>query len=299
MAVCFRPLQELGPEDLDINLTNSSGAPTNAAYIRYAIYFVDPTTGLEMLVGDPERVPINPSVGTYYASLILPGNSPAGDYVIRWSIRQTVNSTTNYRVMEFGVVTDGSTLSSEYSDTELALVRSLRIKLRDNNPDRNYHFRPATGEGVLKAQTKVFGQVWEDEELIEYLNCSLDLINMYPPETCIPSLDKLVSTKRSWRTLLLEAAIFQAARAVTFNWIVDEFDYSIGGISLSINKASAYQSMMENAQSQFDKFVEAAKATVKITMGLRQSRFGFGVRSAFGPAVRPGVSTPKNFVTVF
>lgn len=296
MGVVFRPQQELGPEDLDINLTDTGGSPTNVFFIRYAIYFVDPTTGLEMLVGDPARVPINPSVGAYYAAFILPSSAPIGDYVIRWTIKQTVTSAETTLVQEFGVVDDTTQISSLYSDATLALIRSFRIKLRDNSPDRNYHFRPATGEGVLKAQTRVFGQIWEDEELVDYMENALDLINMYPPETCLTSIDRLVSSKRSWRSLLLEGAIFYALRAVTLNWIVDEFDYSIGGISLSINKASAYQGMADSAKTNFDSFVEAAKRTVKITMGLRQSRFGFGIRSAFGPAVRPGVLTPRNFV---
>ena len=168
-----------------------------------------------------------------------------------------------------------------------------------NSPDRNYHFRPATGEGVLKNQTRVFGQIWEDEELIEYLRCALDLINMYPPETCFMSIDSLVQFKRNWRSLLLEGAIWYALRAVTLNWIVDEFDYSIGGISLSINKAASYQGMADQANQNFKEFAEAAKRTVKIIMGLKQSRFGFGIRSAFGPAVRQGVMTPRNFVSAF
>ncbi len=298
MGVCFRPNQELGPEDLDINFTDS-GSPINVASIRYAIFFVDPNTGLEMLVGDPERVPINPSVGTYYAALVLPTNSPAGDYVIRWTLMKFTTSPTSTVVQEFGVVVEGTLITSMFSTNELDLIRSLRIKLRDNNPDRNYHFRPATGEGVLKAQTRVFGQIWEDEELIEYLRCALDLINMYPPETGLMSIDQLVQFKRNWRTLLIEGAIFQALRAITLNWIVDEFDYSIGGISLSINKASAYQGMAEMANQNFKEFAETAKRSVKIITGLRQSRFGFGIRSAFGPAVRQGVLTPKNFVTVF
>jgi len=299
MGVVFRPRQELGPEDLDINFTDTGGSSINAAFIRYAIFFVDPSTGLEMLVGDPARVPINPSVGTYYAAFILPSSAPVGDYVIRWTVKQLVTSAETTVIQEFGVVDDATQISSLYSDVTLALVRSLRIKLRDNNPDRNYHFRPATGEGVLKAQTRVFGQVWEDEELVDYMENTLDLINMFPPETCLSSIDRLVSSKRAWRSLLLEGSIWYALRAVTANWIVDEFDYSIGGISLSINKASAYQGLASDTKQSFDGFLEAAKRTVKIIRGLRQSRFGFGIRSAFGPAVRPGVMTPKNFVSIF
>ena len=133
MGACFRPQQELGPEDLDINFTDSGGSPTNVAFIRYAIYFVDPNTSLEMIVGDPERVPINPSVGSYYASLVFPTNSPAGDYIIRWTVRKMTTSPVTTVVMEFGVVTEGGLiLTSQYTPNELDLIRSFRIKLRDN-----------------------------------------------------------------------------------------------------------------------------------------------------------------------
>ena len=47
----------------------------------------------------------------------------------------------------------------------------------------------------------------QDEELVDYMENALDLINMYPPETCLSSIDRLVTSKRSWRSLLLEGAI--------------------------------------------------------------------------------------------
>lgn len=71
--------------------------------------------------------------------------------------------------------------------------------------------------------------------------------------------------------------------------------YSIGGVSLDIEKSSKYQAAKENAEGQFDKAVEGKLQTTKYMVGLKQSRFGIGVRSAFGPYVGRGVMSPRNF----
>ena len=43
--------------------------------------------------------------------------------------------------------------------------------------------------------------------------------------------------------------------------------------------------------------VEKAKATVKIIRGLQQSRYGLGIRSAFGPYSGAGILTPRKFIS--
>ena len=88
MSVGFLRGQQLGREDLNLFLTNPSNHPVNAAEISYALY--DFTTGLEVLVGPPKRTPTNPSVGEYYASIIIPLDANLGDYRIRWAMRETV-----------------------------------------------------------------------------------------------------------------------------------------------------------------------------------------------------------------
>jgi hypothetical protein len=83
---------------------------------------------------------------------------------------------------------------------------------------------------------------------------------------------------------------------VLTNGILAHNSYSIGGISLDIDKASKYEAAAGSAQEQFDKQIEKAKATVNIIRGLQQPRYGTGIRSAFGPYVGGGVLTPRQFV---
>ena len=82
------------------------------------------------------------------------------------------------------------------------------------------------------------------------------------------------------------------------NWTADEFDYSIGGVSLSLERSSKYESLKSNAESMFDKATEAKARTVKIMRGLKQPKYGVGIRSAFGPHVGRGVLGPRNFLVL-
>jgi len=298
MGVCFNQGLVLGRGDLDIFLTSSTtGNPSNAAIITFDIFFVDPTCG-EVLIPPGGRTPINPAVGEYYAAIMIPPTASPGDYRIRWTFQEFVSSPANTVVQEFGVVGEGTqTTSSTLSNCERELITKLRFMLRDNNPDKNYKFRPPEGEGVVGCFNQVFGFIWTDEELLEFLKIALDKWNMFPPETEeLCTLDLICSRKPAWRTAILWGAIVNAALALAFNWTADEFDYSIGGISLNIDKSSKYLQLKENAEQQFLQLTEAKQRTTKYLRGLSQPRFGRGVRSAFGPHVGAGILSPRNFI---
>jgi hypothetical protein len=298
MGVCFSQGQVLGRGDLDIFLSNSQGNPANAYTITFAIYCVDPTTSQEVLIGSASRTPVNPAVGEYYAAIQVPPAAAPGDYRIRWTFQESAGSTDQQVVQEFGVVgADTATSASTWTTCQTDLVSKLRYMLRDTNPDRNYRFRPPEGEGTVGCYNQVFGYIWEDQELLEFLQITLWKWNMHPPETeYLSTLDAVCSQKPVWQAALLWGAIVNAAMALAFNWVADEFDYSIGGISLSIDKSSKYESLKQNAEDQWDKLTEAKARTTKYMRGLSQPRFGRGIRSAFGPAVGRGVLSPRNFV---
>jgi hypothetical protein len=299
MAVTFKRGQELGrAEGLNLFLKKKDGSPKNAAVISYDLY--DFTTGIEVLLPPAARQPVNPAVGEYFASFIVHPDANIGKYRIRWNFREYTGSPAAEVLMEFSVVDNTTQIVTVPGITpvEYDLVRGLRIMLRDNNPSRNYHFCPPSGEESVNQFSRVFGHLWEDYELLEFLRVSNDSINMYPPQTFYESLDMLMSQHRNWRTLLLTGAMVHSISAITMNWVLDEFSYSIGGVSLDLEKSSKYQSMAADAHSRFTEFVTAAKETVKIFRGLQQSRYGVGVRSSFGPSVGRGALTPRRFLGV-
>lgn len=174
------------------------------------------------------------------------------------------------------------------------LVRSGMLV--SNSPDRNYHFRPPAHEETVQQFSRVFGYIWEDVEMQEYLFRSLDMISASPPRTPFSSVDQMLAFRPEWRTLLLTGAMVHALQALRINWVADEFDYSIGGVSLNLEKSSKYEAAYQASSDQFDKQLEKAKLTVNIIKGLQQPRFGMGIRSAFGPYVGRGVLSPRKFV---
>lgn len=298
MATAFQRNQTLSRGDLDIYLTNSSGNISNASEITYALYYVDQgPPEVDVLIGPAQRTPENPTIGEYYASVRIPPSASYGKYRIRWTLKELVNSPEQTVVQEFEVVPDGAATIISLTQGEREMVDKLRMLLRDQNPDKYYHFRPPEHEANIGNYNRVFGQVWEDEELLEYLERSLDWWNMQPPETEeLGNLDILVSQKSAWRTPVLQGAIQFAAMALQANWIVDEFDYSIGGISLSIDKSSRYEGLKSSAEQMWSQSVEAKARTTKYIRGLRQPKYGVGIRSAFGPHVGRGVLSPRNFL---
>lgn len=228
MSVVFTPNQTIGQGDLDIFLTNAGGFPANAASITYAIYYVAPgPPETEVLIGSPTRTPVNPTVGEYYASLTVPAMATPGDYRIRWTFQQFTSSPPQQVVMEWAVVATGTVIAPPtYSTLTQGMINKLRILLRDNSPDRNYHFRPPEAEGNIGAYNQVFGYVWLDAELFEYLERGMDWWNMMPPNTGGFTLDQMVQQKPEWRTAVLWDAITHACFALACNWVVDEFSVS-------------------------------------------------------------------------
>lgn len=284
----------LGPDDLSIALTDSDGCPTDVASITYALY--DVSTGVEVLLGPAARVPVRRELGFYYASVKIPEDSNLGLYRIRWTFQETTTSPVNTVFEDFTIAEPEAFLADLYSPIQADMIRRLRILLRDNNPDRNYHFRPPTSEGTINQFNRVFAYIWTDEELIEYMERGVDYINLWPPETGYNTIDAMVQGKPAWRQMILMAAIAHATMALSLNWIADEFDYSIGGVSLSIEKSSKYEGIKNNAEGQLDKMLEAKTRTTKIIRGLQQSRYGLGVRSAFGPVTGNGILTPRKYL---
>lgn len=298
MGTVFDRGTTLARGDLDIFLTDGSGNPTSAYTIAYAVFYVDPVSGAEVLIGAEVREPVNPDVGEYYAALMVPSNAQAGCYRIRWKFRETASSPEEGAVQEFGVKGDTQdSVTGVYSANVQNLITKMRFMTKDRNPDKTYHFRPPEGESKVSCYNQVFGFIWEDEEFAQFLEIALWKWNTMPPNTDkYRTLDMVCQQKTGWQAALLWGAIANAMNALVTSWVADEFDYSIGGISLTIDKSSKYSELRQNADEQFDKLVEAKSRTEKYVRGLAQSKYGRGVRASLGPNVGSGILSPRNYV---
>jgi hypothetical protein len=293
MSVAFRRGTTTGPSDLSITVRDLSGNLMDPYRLEYAIY--DVTTGLEVLMGSPVCIPIRISIGQYYAQVGLAADCNIGNWLIRWTVQETAADPVYQSVQDFNVVGDSMLVSFSGNINIDKLVYSLRVLLRDNNPDRNYHARPLESEKFIQGQTQVFGFVWEDEELLEYIYMAIDDFNSRPPTTGI-DIDNLFGSEKRWRTAILYGAAINACFAIACNWILDEYSYSISGVSLDIEKSSKYMSLKDEFISQQDKMIEGIKRSIKIIRGLRQFRYGIGITSALGPLSRPGIQSRRNMI---
>jgi len=291
MAVAFYQGQALTASDLKIIIRNVSGVPVDPYYIRYSLF--DYTTGIEVLIGIPNRIPATTGVGQYYVDAVIPLDSNIGDWILRWNFNETPTSPLVEVVQDFNVVSQDVKITIAQTTAQDVLLRRLRILLRDNNPDRNYRFRPPSTEKFMQTRTQVFGYIWEDEELYEYLLAAVDELNSSPPVTGV-TIDTLPDR---WRTNVIMRAAAFACGAVTLNWIADEFDYSISGVSLSLEKSSKYEAMKSNFLQEWNQSRELIKASIKIIKGLQMPRYGIGISSALGPYSRPGTQSRRNFIS--
>jgi len=164
MACAFRRGSTTGPDGLTITVRDASDTLIDPYLLRYAVF--DYTTGIEVLIGSPVNTPIRASLGRYYASVVLPADSNIGVWRIRWTIQETAVDPVYESVEEFQVVGD-STIVSFTGDVNLdALLHSLRIILRDNNPDRNYS---VSGEEKIKIRVKEKEFILSLEELYQII----------------------------------------------------------------------------------------------------------------------------------
>lgn len=127
----YTPGTLLGRQDLSIFLADPKGQPTDPYQVTFALYFVDPgPPEVEVLVGTPTRDPAHPSVGEFYAAILIPSGTRPGLYRIRWSFKQSVGSAEQHVVQEFRVETQKVQLVS-MTPLESQAVWELRTLLRD------------------------------------------------------------------------------------------------------------------------------------------------------------------------
>lgn len=133
----------------------------------------------------------------------------------------------------------------------------------------------------------------------------------FPAEEAVPGVTALVSLDQEGglaRALVSEVqqlppepftfdlCVPGAENFFLANGLLAHNSYSIGGISLDISKASQYESLKGNAESQLDKLAEFKTRTEKYTFGLQQPRMGVGVRSSFGPSTGRSTITPRKYL---
>ena len=103
---------------------------------------------------------MNASVGEYFANIVIPLDANFGDYRARWTIREMIGGPIRTALQEFNVQDREASRPCCHTHIQMELVRRMRILLRDNNPDKNYKFRPPAHEQTIDQFSRVFGYIW-------------------------------------------------------------------------------------------------------------------------------------------
>jgi hypothetical protein len=268
--------------------------PVTPFLLEFSVF--DRTSGSEVLFGPPRQTALEANPGHFYAPVQIPLSGNVGEWVVKWFIQEGPASTEVVQFLKFGVVAEEFSSDLDLTQNEEDLLCMLRVVLRDNNPDRNYHFAPPTREACVNSFTTRFGYLWEDEELLKHMKLAICWANMRPPTNSFPC--RLSDYNETNCFIPVVGGAASAIRAMAINWVEEEFGYSIGGISLDLNKASLYMQMKDNLEEQFNTVVEdyLKNGGAAIIKGLSQPFFGVGFTTALGPSVREGVISARAFV---
>lgn len=299
----------LGPGDISIMPRDASGAAVDPAVITYSIFQTDKQINLRpspaysydqmqpnhlpshtvnpeaLLVYGPKQIPNRASQGAYYIPITIP-TTWHGVFKVVWYLTQYQGGQENQVIEEFAVQNiDPASNSFEapsvmhsqppLSKTKYApAIMYVRELLSDDNPDRNYHFRPPTPSKVVAGFTTRVGYIWTDTTILRLLDIAISKLNTWNPMN-LTNYD-IDHIPPAW---LRCAAVGAAAACLSregCRWAEEEFNYSLNGVSLDINKAALYQSLGQQLQGEFTEWAPLITANRPGSVGLRQQRWLLG-----------------------
>lgn len=278
--------QVLTKSDLNVYFY-TSGSLSDPYWITFTLY--DSTSGNDEIIGLPERIPLKFSTGSYFAPWTIPDDEPVGLHKIRWKYKESATSISKEDVEEFSIIPLCSGNEFIYPVQIMYLIQHLRNKLRDINPDRDYHFAGPEKEATIAGFTRTRGYRWTDDSLYMHLVQACNYLNLIPPDT---SFD-LVNVPAPWQPLLLTQAMAYALYDLAILWINEEFSYNLNGYSFDIMRSDKYMNVAQTMQSQVDTQMTEAKRRLHYTIGLRQSKYTMSYGGFFGPWTSGRMSVKK------
>ena len=253
------------------------GSLSDPYYVSYTL--LDSTSGTDEVIGLPERFPIKFGAGSYFAQWTVPDDEPVGLHKIRWRYKESATSLVKEDIEEFQIIPLCAGVGTVYPPQIMYLIQHLRNKLRDINPNKDYHFSPPSSEGTIAGFTQTRGYRWADDSLYMHLVQACNYLNLIPPDT---SFD-LLNVPAPWQPLLLTQAMSYALYDLAILWINEEFSYSLNGISMDIQRSDKYMNVAQTMQAQVDTQMTEAKRRLHYIIGLAQSRYTMTYGNMFGP----------------
>lgn len=274
----------LSPGDLGLNVRDANGQFIDPAGINYSIFAQAPDSSLT-LASPPKLMPSRSSTGVYFVDGHIPTNWE-GQYRLIWYLRQYTNENEVQLFEEFEVIRlDPMTTSFEAPSVLLAhrpgmnkvladCIYATRELLSDEDPERNYHFRPPTSGRIVAGYNDRVGFIWTDRTIARMLRLSMEEANTWNPMNLTSYT--VENAPKAWREAIQVGAAAWCLKKEGNRWEADQFDYSLNGVSLSLHKAQEYQSMGDDFSAEFKEWLPNLTANRPCVQGLRQQRWLLG-----------------------
>lgn len=273
----------LAPGDLNLMVRDSANAPVTPASLNYTIFAKD-KDGNTSLISQPRLTPAQQELGLYYVSMTLPTSWSEGDYQLVWYLQQTAGEAEIQITEDFSILAlrpgTGSLeapsvlMAQKLQTTEKVadLIMSVRELLSDQNPDRNYHFRPPTAAKTVAGFTTRVGFIWTDQTILRFLRLAIAQINTANPKNLYSYKVETIPDD-NWGQAAALGAAAKCLTAEAARWIADEFGYSLNGVSLDLEKSAKYQGLGQQYNEEFKEWMVPLTANRPASVGLRQMKF--------------------------
>ena len=254
--------------------------------ITYSIFALD-CDDKHVLMTQPKEKPHSSGHGCYHVRMTIPTNWPDGQYVVVWYIQYySLDERESQVCQEFQVVrVDPATSSMEapsvlFTPKKIILpkytpvITLTRQLLSDENPERNYHFRPPTASKVIAHFTDRVGFIWTDETIMRFATLAVSKLNWFNKRTIYSyTLD---TVPFDWGQVVCIGAAASCLSKEASRWAEEEFGYSLNGVNVDIRKSDLYRGLRESYLQEFDDMADRITAIRPASVGLRQQRWLLG-----------------------
>ena len=276
----------LGPGDLALLVRDTNGALIDPASLTYSIFSINPQTNASTLMAGPQATPTRASVGAFFVPITVPTNWQ-GQFQLQWQLVQYAGGSTATIVEDFFVQNvDPATGSFDAPSVVLVqnptavnqkyakVIMQVRELLSDQNPDRNYHFRPPTPGKVVANFTTRVGFIWTDATILRNIATAISMLNWYNTKNIYNfTID---SVPLDWGNIASLKAAALCLTGEAARWAADGFNYSLNGVSLDLNKSELYRGLADAYNAQFTEMAPLVTANRPFSAGLRQQRWLLG-----------------------
>lgn len=278
--ITFAPDRKLGNGDLSLVVRDERGILFDPYNITYTIF--SKQDNQTILALGPKLVPDKSAVGLYWVNRSIP-SMWTGPFQIVWYLIKEEGGNEETVYEDFRVERmDLARTSHEAPSIGIALKPSLNQKvsnlvmlvrelLSDENPDRNYHFRPPTAGKTVAGFSQRVGFIWTDDTILRMLDLSIAQLNTANPQSLTNYT--LANIPDNWAKAACVGAAAHCLGKEATRWAADEFSYSLNGVSLDLNKAQLYQALGADLKAEFKEWATTVSANRPMSVGLRQSKW--------------------------